>query len=163
MAKEINFLENKMYVGTFSICSQEFSGKLVYETGKKFELILYNSPSIFELIEKGKIGKNIECITGIIYDEKETCYSVFLNNCFLIKTPIIGKGCLIFHFEYALFSETHEFDIENDKKFTLDLYFDTWNEFCHPQGFKSWTTIPTEYKLDITLKNKLKIPKPSIL
>ena len=46
MAKEINFLENKTYVGSFNLFSKEYSGKLVYENGKIFELTLYDAPAI---------------------------------------------------------------------------------------------------------------------
>ena len=157
MTKEINFLENKTYVGTFTISSQKFTGKLIYESGNCFELILYNTPSIYELTKSSSINPAIDNITGQIYDEKEAYYNVVLVNCNCLKTHLWGKGCLKINFEYALFSETHIFELNKDKNFTLDVYFDNWNEFCYPQGFKSLVTVPNEHDLSITLKNKLKV------
>lgn len=157
MAKEINFFENKIYVGTFTVLSQEFTGKLIYESGNRFELILYDTPSIYELTKSSSIKPVIDNIIGRIYDDKETYYNVVLVNCNCLKTHLWGKGCLKINFEYALFSETHIFELDNDKNFTLDVYFDNWNEFCYPQGFKSLVTVSNEHKLSVTLKNRLKV------
>lgn len=134
MAKEIDFLENKIYVGTFTVLSQEFTGKLIYESGNSFELMLYDTPSIYELTKSSSINPVIDSITGRIYDDKETYYNVVLVNCNCLKTHLWGKGCLKINFEYALFSETHIFGFDRDKNFTLDIYFDNWNEFCYPQA-----------------------------
>lgn len=157
MPKEINFLENKIYVGTFTVLSQKFTGKLIYESGNSFELMLYDTPSIYELTRSSSINPVIDSITGRIYDNKETYYNVVLVNCNCLKTNLWGTGCLKFNFEYALFSETHIFEFDKDKNFTLEVYFDNWNEFCYPQGFKSLVTVPNEHKLSVTLKNKLKV------
>lgn len=164
MSKEINFIENKTYIGMFSLFSEEYCGKLVYESGKIFKLTLYNTPPI--LFQKKLLTTNdnadseekvLNSITGVIYDENDKCYSVILANCFCTGTPVIGMGCTKFVFDYAIFSEDAEFELENDKNFTMNIYFDTWNEFCYPQGFKTWTTMQNEPNINITLKNKLNV------
>lgn len=164
MSKEINFIENKTYIGMFSLFSEEYCGKLVYESGKIFELTLYNIPPI--LFKKKLLTTNdnadseedvLNSITGVIYDENDKCYHVTLANCFCTETHIIGLGCTKFTFNYAIFSEDAEFDLENDKNFTMNIYFDTWNEFCYPQGFKTLITMSNEHDINISLKNNLKV------
>lgn len=167
MANEINFLENKNYVGSFNLFSKEYSGKLVYENGKTFGLTLYDAPAIMlkhKLQSITEMGNETEAepqrlntITGVVYDENNNRYNVILANCVCVQTPIIGTGCTKFIFDYALFSNNYIFDLENDKNFKINLFFNTWNEFCYPQGFKSLVTVLNEHEIEIVLKNNLKI------
>lgn len=167
MAKEINFLENKTYVGIFNLFSQKYSGKLIYENRKTFELTLYEAPvimlkhkpsSITEMVNKAEAEPLIlDTITGIIYDEDDNRYNITLANCSCIQFPLIGNGCAKFIFDYALFSDSHIFDLENDKNFKINLFFNNWNEFCYPQGFKSLVTVSNKNEMEVVLKNNLKI------
>lgn len=167
MVKEINFLEDKTYVGMFNLFSMEYSGKLVYENGKTFELTLYDAPaimlkhklpSITEMVNETEAEPQIlNTITGVVYDENDKRYCVTLVNCVCTQSPIIGTGCTKFIFDYALFSDNYIFDLENYKNFKMDLYFSTWSEFCYPQGFKSLVTVSNEHEIEVTLKNNLKI------
>lgn len=163
MAKKINFSEKKTYIGKFSLFSKKYAGKLVYENGKIFELILYEAPAI---MLKNKISfidemetkpQTLNTISGIVYDESSNRYNVILANCICTESPIIGAGCTKFIFDYAIFSDNYIFDLENDKNFKMDLYFDTWDEFCYPQGFKSLVTVSNEHEIEVKLKNNLKI------
>lgn len=167
MAKEINFLENKTYVGSFNLFSKDYSGKLVYEKGKTFELKLYDAPAIGLKCKTPSIDEmsnetesepqELNKITGVVYDEHNKRYNVTLANCICMQTPIFGTGCLKFIFDYALFSDNYIFDFENDKRFKINLFFNNWNEFCYPQGFKSLVTVSNEHEIEVVLKNNLKI------
>ena len=159
MKKEINFFNDKTFIGEFNLFKDTYSGKLVYKSGNSFELTIYDGPAIFLKTfvsdTMQKTDEKLDKITGIIYDENDIRYYVTLFNCLCLKSPIVGYGCTKFIFSYALFSESNEY--KEIKDFTLDLYFNTWNEFCFPQGFKSLITVSNAPTVEIKLKNKLKI------
>lgn len=158
---EIDFLTDKTFSGEFDLPEGiKAHGKLIYEKNKNFSLRLFSDKPLesltFPKIKDYREIIDIPTISGRVFDENDNTFYVSFKNCKAYNVIISSIYKYNIYFPYAIFSNSRIFDFEANDNLKVDLFFNIWNEFCYPQGFKQEAKYePSEIK--IKLKNKFNI------
>lgn len=146
---QFNFNEDKDLICNVIWSDEEqFIGKFSYIKDKNLSLTVHSSG----ILQNKEFVK--EQIFVVAFDNENRKYYITLRNCRgILETIGGGYYSYIVYFDFALISNWSFFDFKKQQIESIDLYFNTWNEFFVSQSNKEFIELKSHYD-NLTLKNK---------
>ncbi len=143
------FDQDRTFVGMFDIPNVGTCvGRLYYNVNRRLELRIYSDKLEFPECDE---------VIARLSDENEKMYLAVFRNCRFDLAGFSPAGREhIAHFKDAVFSRKRFFGFPQDNFKTVNIYLNSWGEFCFPQSSKKHA----EYKPimhSFRLNNKIKV------
>jgi len=163
---DIDFYTDRVFVGEFCLPDEtKHAGKLVYSKNNEIYLELITDGCLEKpnRIDKGKKVYKLFADNDLKFDyiyascfldndlNKNRIFYITLQNCYYVQQRYgdFNKHIYKIYFDNALISSKRNFDLKEENIKSIAFSFNTWPEFCYPQGFSNQAEFKSEKAIKI--------------